>query len=258
MLAGALSSWKTHHVPKPTPPPTGATPPRPDGDSPPETPSRSWLLPTLLGVVAGAIGVSAYHKASTLQEEVHKPKAPLVEKTSDETLDATLRRLEARIALLEVRARAAPREGEAPSRAAPADPSAADTAAPNDDATPAPKEANKREERRQRLNGVIGAYWKEWGTKHGLSPAQIDGLTAMQLEAGKRKLDNQDKMTDGKISQPEARTDNAAAVEEVRRKAKALLTPEQFAQFEAEKGAEWGSSYRKLREMHAKAGAAQP
>ena len=39
------------------------------------------LFATLVGVAAGAIGVAGYHKASTLEEEVHRPKAPLVAPT---------------------------------------------------------------------------------------------------------------------------------------------------------------------------------
>ncbi len=75
----------------------------------------------------------------------------------------------------------------------------------------------------------------------------------MQVDAAKRRLDNQARLADRTITQVDGKADNAAAVEEVRQKARALLTVEQFAQFEAEKGAELGSSYRRLREAWTKA-----
>ena len=123
---------------------------------------------------------------------------------------------------------------------------------------PAPKDPQKREERKQRVVTVVDAYWKEWGAKYGLIPSQTEALSSMQVDAAKRKLDNQAKLVDREITQAEARADNQAASEDVRRKAQALLTPEQFTQFEADKGAEWGSSYRKVREAHAKAAGAAP
>jgi hypothetical protein len=63
-------------------------------------------------------------------------------------------------------------------------------------------------------------------------------------------------MTDHQLKQPEARADNQLATDEVRRKARELLTADQFAQFEADKGAEWGSSLRRIREAGAKAASA--
>jgi hypothetical protein len=221
--------------------------------------SKTTLFATLVGVVAGAIGVAGYRKASTLEDEIRRSKAAPVATTGDEALEAEVRRLESRVALLELRARTAPREGDgpgAPAAPAPApapEPPAAEPAHPHDDVGPAPKEPEKREERKQRVSATIDAFWKEWGAKNGLSPSQIQQLSAIQVEAAKRKLDNQAKMADHLITQPEARADNQAANDEVRRKAQALLSPAQLVQFEADKGAEWGSSYRKVRELHDKA-----
>ncbi len=212
------------------------------------------LIPTLVGVIAGVIGGAAYHKASSLAEEVHKPKAALVEKTSDDALEGELRRLQTRVALLEVRARL-PHESDAPSPAAApsAEPSASTDKERPDDVGPAPKGREKRDERKKRVAATIEAYWREWGAKHGLTTAQTESLTSMQVDVSQRKLDNQGHMADREMTQPEVRAANQVMTDEVRKKARALLTADQFSQFEAENGAEFGSSYRKVREAHAKA-----
>jgi hypothetical protein len=177
-------------------------------------------------------------------------------------LNQRIARLEARVATLELRdqAESAPPTNDAPPVAAVSGlPSAVASAATRDDEPRVlSNDPKKRAERVEREAATITAYWKEWGTKHGLSTTQIDGLAALQVTALKRKSDNQSRMVDGDMTQPAARVDNRAAVDEVRRGAKALLTPEQFAEFEADKGAEWGSSYRKVREAHAKAAASAP
>jgi hypothetical protein len=117
---------------------------------------------------------------------------------------------------------------------------------------PPPKDREGREHRTQRVSATVDAFWKQWGAKHGLTSTQSEGLATIQVEAAKHKLDNQERMTDREITQAAVRANNQQVNEEVRRKAQALLTPEQFAQFDAEKGAEWGSSYRKVREAAAK------
>ena len=145
----------------------------------------------------------------------------------------------------------------APSAAPAAEP-AAEPGHPPDDVGPAPKEPEKREERQQRITATIDAHWKEWGAKNGLSEAQTEALSAMEVDAAKRKLDNQAKLMDHVQTQAATRADNEKTTEDVRQKARALLTPQQFTQFEADKGAEWGSSYRKVREAHAKGAAPAP
>ena len=216
--------------------------------------SKIPMIPTLVGVIAGVIGGAAYHKASSLADEVHKPKAPLVEKASVDALEDEVRRLQARVALLEVRVRL-PRESDAPSpSAAPAvDPSISTDKERPDDVGPAPKGREKRDERKKRVAATIEAYWREWGAKHGLTSPQTESLTSMQVDVAKRKLDNQGHMADREMTQPEVRAANQVMTDEVRKKAQALLTADQFSQFEAENGAEFGSSYRKVREAHAKA-----
>jgi hypothetical protein len=223
--------------------------------------SKLPLIPTLVGVVAGAIAVAGYHKASTLQDEVHRPPAPVADKPGDEVLERELHQLQARVAALELRARVGPREADAPS-AAPsppfADPSAAADPDRPEDVGPVPKDPKRQEERKKRISEYIGSYWKEWGAKHGLSTSQSEGLAQAQAEASLRRLDNQAKIADKTISQVQGKADNAAAAQEVRKKAQALLSPAQFGQFEDEKGAEWGSSFRRVHEMVAKAKAAAP
>lgn len=226
--------------------------------------SKTNLFAALVAVGAGALGAAAYHKASILEQEVHHPKPTVVDRSDTEALAQDVRRLEARVAELEARART--REGSAPAAPSPAPAPAADpdlepVAAPDASGHPAdvgqlPKDAAQREVRKERMVKTIDAFWKEWATKNGLSPTQTESLCAIEVEAAKRKLDNQARMADHEITQPQARVDNQAATDEVRRKAQGLLTPAQFAQFEADKGAEWGSSYRRVREMHDKGRAA--
>ncbi len=119
---------------------------------------------------------------------------------------------------------------------------------------PVPKDAAQREERKQMVSNTVADHWKAWGAKHGLTARQTADLAALESDAAKRRLDNQAKLADGEITQPETRSRNQALAEEVRKKAQSLLPAEQLAQFEAEKGAEWGSSYRKVREADAKEG----
>ena len=96
------------------------------------------------------------------------------------------------------------------------------------------------------------SHWKAWAAKHGLTEQQSEVLAGVEADAATRKLENQAKLVDGTMTQPETRADNQRVNESVRRRAKALLTPEQFLQFEADRGGDWGSSIRKIREAEAK------
>ena len=221
--------------------------------------SKSNLLSTLIGVAAGAVAVAGYHKASSLQDEIRKPKAPIVETPSTDAIEEQVRRLETRVAILERTARSTPRDLAPPSPAPAAEPAepAAD-AGHHDETEPLPKEREGLEHRKQRVSATVDAFWRLWGTKHGLTAAQSEGLAAIQVDAAKHKLDNQERMTEREMTQAAVRADNKVVNEDVRRKAQALLTPEQFAQFDADKGAEWGSSYRKVRDANAKMVATPP
>jgi hypothetical protein len=224
--------------------------------------SKMTLFATFVGVLAGAVGIAGYHKAASLQEELRRPKAPLVDGSGDQALAGEVRRLEARVALLEQRDRSAPHEVTAPSAPSPSSvpaPPSTDPSAPRETGGsayvlgPVPKDPKERDARMQRVVTTITAYWKDWGAKYGLNQGQIDALASLQADAARRKVDNQARLIDQELTQAQSRADNQAVTEEVRRKAREMLTPQQFAQFEADKGAEYGSSYRKVREAAAAA-----
>lgn len=205
------------------------------------------MLAVAVGVAAAAIGIAGYHKASTLQEEIRRPKAPVADHPGDDDLEEAVHRLESRVARLESRDRSTAR-----------DPEPADAGPSPDDGAPASKDPHRREEHKRKVSAAVEAYWKVWGAKHGLTPTQSDALAAMQVDAAKRRLDNRARLTEREITHEQVRTEGQVITEEVRRKARALLTPEQFAEFEAEKGAETGSSYRTVRERHGRADGAPP
>jgi len=221
--------------------------------------SQLTLVATVLALAAGALGGVAYQKASLAQTEVRELRAPRAEapdRASVATLEGEVSRLANRVAVLELRAQAA--------AAAPVDapaPRPADSAAPSEgdprsrspyDVGPLPKDRAQREAREKMVTAAVAAHWKAWGAKYGLNGRQTADLASLQSDAAKRRLDNQARMADGELTQPETRAANQEAAQDIRRKAQALLTAEQFTQFEADKGAEWGASYRKVREAEAK------
>jgi hypothetical protein len=236
--------------------------------------TKSTLLAFVLAIAATTVAVLGYRRAGNLEEEVRQTKAAALSasSTTADALAAEVRRLETRIAALEARpspvAAAPPTPGApapvATSSPAPAatEPSTAEVVGSSDSAHESAvsiiKDPKKRAEREQRIEATIDAYWRGWGAKYGLTEDQVEQLSTMELEVARRKLDNQVKLVNGEATQPSIRADNQAAVDDVRRKAQAVLTPAQFAQFEADKGAEYGSSYRKVREASAKDNGGSP
>ncbi len=235
--------------------------------------SRSSLFAAFVGVAAGVVAAAGYHKAASVDEELRRIKTAKVAPARDEELAAEVRLLQSRVANLEERARSAPLER--PVATAPAAAAAAPVPALVEPAAPAPatpeashpnsvdlralvKDPQRNAERVRRVTTTVDAYWREWGARYGLNASQIDELSAAQAANAKRKLDNQMKMVSGEITQAAARADNQTATDELRRKAQTLLTAEQFAHFDAEKGAEWGSSYRMVREAAAKTAGTSP
>jgi hypothetical protein len=210
----------------------------------------------MLSIVAGVVAIAAYVKACG----VESPSPPSVATTArDPALESALQRLEQRVAALE---RAAPPPtGIVPQP--PADaveaPQTIDTTAP-DAATkpvePAPARTENTEQHKKRVAATVEMYWRDWADRNHLDPKQTEALTALQMEASARRLDAQARQTSKEISQTASRAENVLVTEDVRRKARELLTPEQFAQFEADKGAETGSSYRAVRDALTKAAAA--
>jgi hypothetical protein len=228
--------------------------------------TRPTLLAVLAGLTGVAIAVFAVLRTLSVEQELARVRTAPAPPPANDALAAQVRRLEARIAALEARPQVAPAASapaaSAPAAAPPGSAPTADLPPPSDGGHDDPiavmKDPKKRAERQQHIEATIEEYWRAWSSKHNLTDAQAEGLVQIQLEASRRKLDNQLKLTNGEVTQPAARADNQAATEEVRRKAQALLSPEQFAVFNAEKGAEWGSSYRKLREVYSKAGGGAP
>ena len=208
------------------------------------------FLATVISLAAGALAYAAYDKATSTQGDVRRLKArDGQESPAVEALEGEVNRLNARIAELERRARSAPREANAPA------PSPA-TPTPSSSASAAPSsQPEAREAHRQEVVTAVGAHWRAWGSKHKLTEAQSEDLARIQTEAATRKLDNQIKLVDGTMNQSDTRRENQAVNDVVRRKAKALLNAEQFAQFEADKGVEWGSSYRRVQAADTKGAA---
>jgi hypothetical protein len=224
--------------------------------------SKLTLVATALALAAGALGGAAYQKAALVQTEVrglHASRSAPAEGPSVETLERDVGRLATRVAVLELRARSAAMPSVEATAAAPPD----DEATPTDkrsrspyDVGPIPKDDAQRAARKQMVSNAVAGHWKAWGAKHGLTERQTADLSSLQADAAKRRLDNQAQLSDHELTQPETRAANQAVAEDVRGKAKAILTAEQFAQFETDKGAEWGSSYRKVREAEAQEAAA--
>jgi hypothetical protein len=221
----------------------------------------AWVA-VLLGVASGAIGVVAWEKASSLEENAHQHEAPVFDPRV-EALESNMHGLEARLAALEAAARNASRAPSPVTRAAVLPPPTADSLSSDagpavDPGDTAAQDRQKSEERVLRVGATVDAYWKGWGANHGLTQSQIDALASLQVEAAKRRLDDAAKLASHEITRDQGKADIDEAVEDVRQKARDLLTAEQFAQFEADKGAEWGSSYRKVRESHSRAQPALP
>jgi hypothetical protein len=226
--------------------------------------SKLTLVATFLALAAGALGGSAYQKASVVETEVHRLHAARSDPddgTAVEGVEREVSRLSTRVALLEGRARSAaapPSSTTAAAVAAPAEPPAEPiekerrSRSPYD-LGPMPKDAAEREARKQTVSSAVSAHWKAWGAKHGLSEQQSAALSSLESEAAKQRLDNQASLADGTVTARQTRANNQAVGEDVRRKAQGILTAEQLAQFDADKGGEWGSSYRKIREAEAAA-----
>jgi hypothetical protein len=219
--------------------------------------SKLAVAGLVVGLVAGAVGFAGYQDAARARDDVGRLRSTVTDpanKAPVEALQGDVARLTARVAELERSLRAAqPAPGTVAVAAAPgAAPGSAPGAAPPassgsivDALSPA---AEKLQVRQAQARSIVTEHWKKWGAEHGLTPKQTDQLASMQADASQHKLDNQAKMMEGTMRKGDVKADNASVTEDVRRKAKALLSNEQFAQFEADKGAEWGSSYRRVRD----------
>jgi hypothetical protein len=225
------------------------------------------------GVTGVALALLTYQRTSELSDELHRVTAAPASTATDDALSSKVDGLKSRLAVLEARpvppatnesvleevrhleARVAALEAHPAPLTLPPAPSASpsSTREPSGfDPASIIKDPQRRAEQQERVEATIDEYWRVWGAKHGLSDAQIEKLSAIEVEASRRKLENQVKLVNGELSQPGTRAENRAATDEVRRRAQELLTPEQLAQFNADKGAEWGSSYRMIREAAAR------
>jgi hypothetical protein len=215
--------------------------------------SRSSLA-TLLGIAACVIGVAAYVKACGVEAPPSR-----VTTARDPALEAAIQRLEARVAALE---RAATPSASATTVTPAADANEAPHLTPDTSAgagstgSAAPTRTETPEQHKRRVAVAVEMYWRDWADHNGLDPKQTEALIALQVDASARRLDAQARATSKEISPTASRAQNVLVTEDVRRKARELLTPEQFARFETDKGAETGSSYRAVREALGKAAAA--
>ncbi len=220
------------------------------------------VVAVALALAAGALGGAAYQKAAGVQAEVRRlqtSRSAPVDEGALQGLEGNVNRIATRVATLEMRAQSAARQAEAPPapQAEAPEPTEGERRGKSPyDLGPVPQDEAQRAARKKLVAAAVTAHWNAWGAKHGLTERQAADLAALQADAAKRRLDNQARLTDREQTQPETRASNQAVGDEVRDKAKALLTADQFAQFEADKGAEWGSSYRKIREAEAKEGSA--
>jgi hypothetical protein len=218
--------------------------------------ARWSRIAAFAGIAAVVIAIAAYRKAGG--EPPPPPAAPV----HDPALDLAIQRLESRLAAVE---RAVSSIGNATGQASsanhdepkqlpalPEQGSAGSTGSAGSAVAP----VETPEQHKQRVATVVDRYWRDWADRNHVDPTKTEALTALQIDASARRLDTQTKVSAKEMSSQEARAANLLITEEVRRKARELLTPEQFTQFETDHGAELGSSYRAVRDALTKAAAA--
>jgi hypothetical protein len=220
--------------------------------------ARSTLLSILIAIAGVGLGAAGLWRSLVAEDAASALRSELSARSQGANTGDDVRRLAGRVDALEARLGRLEASPAAPATASavaqpeppPADPGDA-TDAPNSKPhvrTSLPSSPVERAERRQKQAHVIETFWKRWGTEHGLSQHKIDELAAIESEATQRKLQNQEGLVDGLYSQKDTHDKNQAVTEDVRARAKALLSSEEFARFEADKGAEWGASYRHIRD----------
>jgi hypothetical protein len=219
--------------------------------------SRSATVATLLSVAAAVIGVAAYFKACGVEAP-----PPQVTTARDPALELAIQRLETRVAAL---ARGAPPPSaftpppadasEAPTPTAV--PTLADgSASGSGTGSAAAARTETPDQHKRRVAVTVEMYWRDWADRNSLEAKQTQALVALQVDASARRLDSQARMISKEITQTALRAENVLVTEDVRRKARELLTPDQFARFEADRGAETGSSYRAVRDALTKSATA--